>query len=381
MRIAQLAPTYERVPPATYGGTELVVHLLSEVLVRRGHDVTLFATGDSHTSGRLASVVDRPHRYGGSGSLRHAEYLQLANAQACFRAADAGDFDIVHNHAGIEGLVLAATSRTPVVTTNHLTFEPATGSIWSAYPWFHHGVSAASGATFPERGRLPAVHHGLEIGSYPFSERGDGYLLFLGRLSQLKGPDVAIEVAKRARRRLILAGKVDDADRAFFEASVAPSIDGDRIKFVGEADGDTKRSLLAGADALLFPISWDEPFGLVMVESMATGTPIVAFGRGSVPEIVEHGETGFVVGDADGMAEALRFLPLISRRHCRLEAERRFDVGRMVDDYERLYDHVAAAAPTQGPEPIPVRAGGDGGPASVVDGFGQAGSLSPPRVR
>ena len=357
MRIAQLAPTYERVPPAGYGGTELVVHLLTEELVRRGHDVTLFATGDSETAARLASITDRPQRYGGPG-LRHAEYLQLANAQACFRAADAGVFDVVHNHAGVEGLVLAATSRTPVVTTNHLAFEPATMPIWDAYPWFHHGVSTASGSTFPEHGRLPRSTMASRSRHFRFSERGDGYLLFLGRLSPHKGPDVAVEVAKRTRRRLIIAGKIDDGDRAFFEKNVAPSIDGDQIRFVGEADAVTKRGLLGGADALLFPISWDEPFGLVMVEALASGTPVVGFRRGSVPEIVEHGETGFVVADVDAMVETLRFLPMISRQRCRLAAELRFDVNRMVDDYEQLLGRVADAAPTVGPRPVAVAVGG-----------------------
>lgn len=352
MRIAQLAPVYERVPPERYGGTELVVHLLTEALVRRGHDVTLFATGDSRTSARLVSVTPRPVRYGATSGLRHAEYVQLANVQACFREAATGRFDLVHNHAGIEGLVLAATSSTPVLTTNHLPYVPETASIWAAYPWFHHALSAASSATFPAVGRLPPVHHGIDVETYPFADRGSGYLLFLGRFAPNKGPDVAIEVARRTGRRLVLAGKVDAADEAFFGSSVAPAIDGRRVVAVGEVDAAEKRRLLRDADALLFPISWDEPFGLVMVEALATGTPVVAFRRGSVPEIVEDGETGFVVDDLEAMVRAVGRIGELSRERCRRAAETRFSVGRMVADYERLYAHVVDPANRPG-SPVP----------------------------
>jgi glycosyltransferase involved in cell wall biosynthesis len=341
LRIAQLAPTYERVPPAAYGGTELVVHLITEELVRRGHDVTLFASGDSRTSARLRSVTPAPFRYGDVvDGVRHAEYLQLANAQACFLEAAAGEYDIVHNHAGIEGLVLAATSRTPVLTTNHNPFVPQTRQIWDAYPWAHHAVSAASAATFPSRGALPPIHHGIDVASFSFGERPEGYLLFLGRFMPDKGAVRAIEAARLAGRRLILAGKVDAADADHFATRIQPAIDGDRIRYVGEADAIAKRRLLAGADALLFPIEWDEPFGLVMIEALASGTPVIGFRRASVPEIVEDGLTGFVVDDVAAMAAAFERLEGIDRRHCRREAERRFSVARMVDDYVGHYELV-----------------------------------------
>jgi glycosyltransferase involved in cell wall biosynthesis len=341
VRIAQLAPTYERVPPAAYGGTELVVHLLTEELVRRGHEVTLFATGDSTTTASLRSVTPTPFRYGEMvDGLRHSEYLQLANAQACFLAAAAGEFDIVHNHAGIEGLVLAATSRTPVLTTNHNPFVPQTQGIWDAYPWAHHEISAASAATFPSRGALPPIHHGIDVASFPFGRQSEGYLLFLGRFSPDKGAARAIEAARLAGRRLILAGKVDAADSDHFANEIEPAFDGDRIQYVGEADADVKRQLLAGADALLFPIQWDEPFGLVMIEALASGTPVIGFRRASVPEVVDDGLTGFVVEDVESMARAVDRLDGIDRRACRREAERRFTVERMVDDYIRHYTAV-----------------------------------------
>jgi glycosyltransferase involved in cell wall biosynthesis len=349
MRIAQLAPTYERVPPAGYGGTESMVSLLTEALVRRGHDVTLYASGDSVTSARLRSVTDRPHRYGDATGIRHPEHVHLANAQACFEDAAAGAFDVVHNHAGLEGLVLAATSRTPVLTTNHNAYAAETAAVWARYPWFHNAVSAASAATFPTVGALAPVHHGLDAGDFePRLERGD-YLLFLGRFAPEKGAAQAIDVARRTGRRLVLAGKVDAQDRAHFDRAVAPHVDGDTIRLAGEVAGEAKRRLLAGADALLFPIDWAEPFGLVMVEALMSATPVIGLRRASVPEIVDDGETGFVVDDIDGMVEAVGRLETISRARCRTTAEARFGLDRMVDEYEVHYGRVAGlTAPAAG---------------------------------
>ncbi|MEA2520308.1 MAG: hypothetical protein QOF49_2388 [Chloroflexota bacterium] len=347
MRIAQVAPTYERVPPRTYGGTELIVHLTTEELVARGHEVTLFASGDSQTSASLRSVTPVAQRYGdaSNGGLVHAEHLHLANAQAAFLAAADGQFDIVHSHAGIEGLVLAATSRTPVVSTMHNPFVAATRSIWDAYPWAHHAVSAASATTFPTRGARPPILHGIDVESFRFGEHPDGdFVLFLGRFSPAKGAARAIEAATRAGRRLVLAGKIDPADAAHVEAEIQPAIDGDRVRYVGEVDAATKRSLLARADALLFPIEWDEPFGLVMVESLASGTPVVGFRRASVPEVVEDGRTGYVVDDLDGMVDAIRRIESIDRRACRSAAEERFTVRRMVDDIEAMYRAILVEA-------------------------------------
>jgi len=348
MRIAQLAPTFERVPPRTYGGTELIVGLVTDELVRRGHDVTLFASGDSRTAARLRSVTPEPIRYGSrtDDDLTHAEYLQLANAQACFLAAAEGEFDLIHNHAGVEGMVLAATSRTPVVSTMHNPFTARIQSIWDAYPWFHHAVSAASAATFPTRGALPPIHHGIDVDAVEPDLRPrdihdpHGYLLFLGRFSAAKGADRAIQAARRSGRRLILAGKIDPHDITHVRSAVEPWIDGDHIRTVGEVGGETKRALIAGADALLFPIEWDEPFGLVMIEALAAGTPVIGFRRASVPEVIEDGRTGFVVDDVVEMAAAIGRLADIDRAACRRAAEKRFSVGRMVDDVEAMFRSV-----------------------------------------
>jgi glycosyltransferase involved in cell wall biosynthesis len=279
-------------------------------------------------------------RYGeaSEAGFTHAEYIQLANAQATFLAAADGAFDLVHNHAGIEGMVLGTTSRTPVVTTMHNPYSSLTQPIWDAYPWFHHAVSAASAATFPTRGALPPIHHGIDVGSFAFDARPTGgYLLFLGRFSKAKGADRAIEAAERTGRHLILAGKIDAADADHVRATIEPKLDGERIRYVGEVDGPEKRNLLAGADALLFPIEWDEPFGLVMVEALSSGTPVIGFRRASVPEVVEDGRTGFVVDDLDGMVEAIARIGEIDRRACRTAAEHRFTVARMVDDVEAMY--------------------------------------------
>jgi glycosyltransferase involved in cell wall biosynthesis len=342
MRIAQLAPTYERVPPRTYGGTELIVHLVTEELVARGHDVTLFASGDSLTDAVLHSVADTPMRYGtaGESGFNHAEYLQLANAQAAFLAVADGSFDLVHNHAGIEGMVLGAASRTPVISTMHNPYVGETRPIWDAYPWFHHAVSHASAATFPTRGALAPIHHGIDVASFAFDPApAAGYLLFLGRFSTGKGADRAVEAARRTGRRLILAGKIDAADAEHVRETIEP-LYGEQIRYVGEVDGPDKRDLLAGADALLFPIEWDEPFGLVMVEALSSGTPVIGFRRASVPEVVEDGRTGFVVDDLDGMVEAIARIGEIDRRACRSAAETRFTVRRMVDDVEAMYRSV-----------------------------------------
>jgi glycosyltransferase involved in cell wall biosynthesis len=347
LRIAQLAPTYERVPPATYGGTELVVGLITEELVRRGHQVTLYASGDSETAAELRSVTSRAVRYGEVvDGVRHAEYFQLVNAQTCFIDAARGEFDIVHNHAGIEGLALGASSPTPVLTTNHNPYVPMTKPVWDAYPWAHNSLSAASAATFPDAGAVAPIHHGIDVATFPFAERPAGDLLFLGRFSPEKGAVRAIEAARRAGRRLVLAGKVDAVDAPHFAEVIEPQIDGDQIRYVGEADAAEKRQLLADARALLFPIEWDEPFGLVMVEAMACGTPVLGFRRASVPEVVEPGLTGFVVDDIDGLVRAIDHADGIDRRACRRRAEQRFGVGRMVDDYERTYAEVIDGAAT-----------------------------------
>lgn len=366
MRIAQLAPLFEPVPPRGYGGTELAVHHLTEELVRRGHEVTLFASGDSRTSARLAASV--PFALWSEEGRRRwpiaesAEAEDARHARACF--ARAAEFDLVHNHTGVHGMVAAATSATPVLTTHHLAFEPRTASVFAAYPWAHHAVSEAAARTFPARGQLPPIHHGIDVASYPFGDRPEGYLLFLGRITPEKGAEYAVETARRASRPLVIAGVVQD--RAIeYGRRILTMVDGRAIRYFGEAGPSDKRRLLAGAEALLFPIVWQEPFGLVVIEAFACGTPVLAFAAGSAPELVDPGETGFIVepGDdplapgagVDRLAEAVALVPGLSRRRCREEAERRFSLGRMVDDYERTYAALLSGAHRRGGrEPVAV---------------------------
>jgi glycosyltransferase involved in cell wall biosynthesis len=365
VRIAQLAPLYEPVPPPGYGGTELAVHQITEELVRRGHDVTLFASGDSETSARLAAPVPFA-LWSERGRLRWptptaAREEEIRHVEGCF--ARAGEFDIVHNHAGMEGMTAAIESAAPVLTTHHLAYEPAQAPVFAAYPWAHHALSAAAARTFPARGQLPPIHHGIDVASYPFSERPEGYLLFLGRIVPDKGADHAIEIARRAGWELRIAG-VTQEKSAEYGRRILAEADGRQIRYVGEAGPEEKRRLLGGADALLFPIRWDEPFGLVVIEAFACGTPVLAFAAGSAPELVEPGTTGFLAepgGDplaagagVDQLVEAIGRLGELSRRRCREEAERRFTVERMTNAYERTYDTVLSGADRA----VPSRAAG-----------------------
>ena len=346
MRIAQLAPTFERVPPATYGGTELIVSLVTEELVRRGHRVTLYASGDSETAAELRSITPRAVRYGEIvDGVRHAEYFQLVNAQACFVDAEAGEFDIVHNHAGLEGLVLGATSSTPVLTTNHNPYLPAIAAGVGRVPV---GPQLAVGRERARRSRPPAPSRRSSTGSTSSRSRSASGPAATSSSWAGSRPRRAPTGRSRrpacAGRRLVLAGKADAVDAAHFAEVIEPQIDGDLIRYVGEVDGAQKRQLLADARALLFPIEWDEPFGLVMIEAMACGTPVIGLRRASVPEVVDPGVTGFVVDDVEGLVRAIDHADGIDRRACRRRAEERFGVGRMVDDYERTFAEVIESA-------------------------------------
>ena len=351
MRIAQLAPLYTAVPPVGYGGTELAVSEITEELVRRGHDVTLFASGDSETTARLEASV--PFALWSDEGRQTWPTPQATSAQAVLHIeamfARASEFDVVHNHAGYEGMSAASRSRTPVLTTHHHAFEPSAASVFAAYPWYHHALSHASSLTFPRRGQLPPIHHGLDVESYPFRERSEGYLLFVGRIVPEKGVEYAVEIARRAGRDLVIAGVVQEKAADYGERIVGMA-DGKRIRYVGEAGPEEKRRLMGGADALLFPIVWDEPFGLVVIEAFACGTPVLAFANASAPELIQPGETGYLAeagedpmvtgAGVDRLAAATQLIDTISRRRCRQEAEERFTVERMVDHYEEAYERV-----------------------------------------
>ncbi|HKQ67657.1 MAG TPA: glycosyltransferase family 4 protein [Methylomirabilota bacterium] len=337
LRIAQVAPLYERVPPTLYGGTERVVAALTDELVRRGHQVTLFASGDSQTIGDLKSPVDRSLRLDPeAGDPVAAHVLELAQV---FERAD--EFDLIHCHVDYLAFPFGRLVRTPTVHTLHGRLD-----LPHFVPLFRHlrdvaVVSISDAQRAPLRGLdlnwAGTVYHGVALESYPYAEEGGEYLAFLGRISPEKRPDLAIAVAKRLAIPLKIAAKVDPKDRAYFENEIRPLLDDPLIEFIGEIDEASKAGFLGGALALLFPIDWPEPFGLVVIEAMACGTPVVARQCGSVPELIEAGRTGFVVDTLDELVDAVKRVRTLDRAACRRHVEARFSISRMVDDYESVY--------------------------------------------
>jgi glycosyltransferase involved in cell wall biosynthesis len=336
MRIGMIAPLEMRVPPVGYGGTELVVSLLTEELVRRGHRVTLFASGDSQTQASLVAGCERFLR----GTERDKGILTMLSVTACLERAD--EFDLIHNHTCFEGLATAGLVRTPVLTTLHGGLAGDWLLLFERYRGWYNTISHSAKRLLPPRPRFAGViHNAIDVKSYPFNGGArDEELLYLSRISPEKGTHLAIEVARSTGRRLVIAGNVDHVDRAYFESRVAPQVDGDQVRYVGEADASMKRALLARARCLLAPVTWDEPFGLFLVEAMACGTPVVATRRGSIPEVIEHGVTGFVVDSLEEARAALDRLDAISPEACRKRAEERFDVPRMADDYVAAYERI-----------------------------------------
>jgi glycosyltransferase involved in cell wall biosynthesis len=335
VRIAQISPPWERVPPLAYGGIEAVVSLLTEELVRRGHDVTLYATGDSITRARLRSVCSRPLR---AADPANPLPYQLVHVAALL--ADADQYDVIHNHCGELLMAFSRATPTPMLTTVHGPMAPETRIVWDRYDGYFNSISQAAKNGFPDRGYVGVVYNGIDVDSFPFCAEKDDYLLFLGRLSLEKGTHLAIEVARAVGQRLILAGKIDRVDRSYYEEKVAPLVDCSLVTFVGEADGARKRELFAHARCLLHPVTWPEPFGLVMAEAMACGTPVIGLRQGSVPELVHDGETGFVVESVDEMVTAVRCLGEIDPFRCRSHVSERFSAGQMVAGYERLYEQI-----------------------------------------
>lgn len=335
MRIAQIAPLAESVPPGAYGGTERVVSWLAEELVHRGHDVTVFAAGTSRTSAALVPVVERPVRCGAASY----DLLAWHCLQAGLAQSRAGEFDIVHLHLEALGLAACRGTVTPVLSTMHGRLDGPGMAELLAHCGDHPlvSISRSQRAPAPTATWAANIYHGLPLNRHRPGPGDGGYLVFLGRMSPEKRPHVAIDIAVRAGVRSILGAKVDHADRAYFEDVVRPRLAHPLIEFVGEIDDEAKTDLLGRAVALLFPIQWPEPFGLVMAEALACGTPVVTRRCGSTPEIVTDGHDGFVCDDDDAMVEAIGRLEALDRADCRRSAERRFSVERMAADYERLY--------------------------------------------
>lgn len=337
MRIAQVAPLHESVPPMLYGGTERVVSFLTEALLALGHEVTLFASADSRTNAQLVAGAPRALRLdpdsNGDSVLSH-HITMLAEVG---RRAD--EFDLIHFHTDPLHYLLNERLQTPAVTTLHGRLDSTdTQRCLSAFRHQPHlSISGSQRRPVPWLNFVSTIHHGLPTDLLrPGSGKG-GYLAFLGRISPEKRPDLAIEIAKRAGIPLRLAAKVDGADRTYFHEVIEPLLDDPLVDFVGEIGEHDKTAFLGDALALLFPIDWPEPFGLVMIEAMACGTPVIATPCGSVPEVIDDGVTGFVVNSLDEAVGAIGRLRTLSRPQCRDTFEESFTAARMAADHERVY--------------------------------------------
>jgi glycosyltransferase involved in cell wall biosynthesis len=341
MRVAQVSPLYERVPPLAYGGTERVVGWLTDGLVERGHDVTLFASGDSSTAARLVP--------GSACAVRLIE--NSADAQAFHFAMleevvrRSAEFDIVHFHTDYLGFPFARRLVCPSVTTLHWRMDvPGLADLYRQFADIPLvSISNAQRAPVPWANWRATIGHGLPERLYRFRAEAGGHVAFLGRIAPAKRPDLAIEIAARAGVPIEIAAKIDNGDRDYYEKRIARLFDMPHVRFRGELDDAGKSDLLGGARALLFPIDWPEPFGLVMIEALACGTPVIAFGNGSVTEIIEDGVTGFIVDSVEEAVAAVKRVGTLSRVRCREEFERRFTVQRMVDAYLGVYEELRNA--------------------------------------
>jgi glycosyltransferase involved in cell wall biosynthesis len=335
MKIAQVAPLYESVPPRMYGGTERVVSCLTEALVRLGHRVTLFASADSTTAAELEPICPQSLRLDPSTVDPLAWHLVALERVA--RLADR--FDIVHFHLDYFHFPISRRTGYAHVTTLHGRLDiPELQPLYAEYPEAPVvSISDSQRAPLPHANWRGTVHHGLPIDRFTFQPRPDGYLAFLGRISPEKRVDRAVEIARRAGRPLRIAAKIDAADRTYFEQEIAPLFELPFVEYLGEIDEAGKNEFLGRAGALLFPIDWNEPFGLVMIEAMACGTPVVAWRGGSVPEIITDGVNGVVVDDLEAAVAATARAVALDRRRCRAAFEARFTDERMARDYLAIY--------------------------------------------
>jgi glycosyltransferase involved in cell wall biosynthesis len=333
MRIAMLAPIAWRTPPEHYGPWEQVVGTLTEALLDLDVDVGLYATGDSRTRGELFSVVAHGYETDRSYDVKVFEGLHIAQ---CFEHARAGRYDLVHNHADFLPLAWSRMIDVPVVTTIHGFSSAAILPAFQRYDDRVDYVAISESDRHPALTYSATIHHGIDLALFPFrpTADADGHLLFFGRIHPDKGTHLAIDIAEAAGRPLRIAGIIHD--QAYFDGMVRPRL-GPTVEFVGPIGGADRAAALGGATALLHPIEFDEPFGLSVVEALACGTPTIAIARGSMPEIIRHGETGFLVPDATAAVGLVAAAPGLDRGLCRRDAEERFSARRMAVDYRELY--------------------------------------------
>ncbi len=346
MRIAQVAPLMEAVPPRTYGGTERVVHYLTEELVRQGHDVTLFASGDSRTSADLVAVIQRSIR----NHSQHCDPTIWHQRQLMEVLRMADKFDIVHFHTDFSHFSVLRYLQTPHITTLHGRLDlPDFQVVFQEFPDMPVvSISDSQRRPIPNANWMATVYNGTPTANFTFQPTPscDEYFAFVGRFSPEKGPLRAIEIARRLGIKLKLAAKVDKVDVDYFEQQIRPHLSDPLIQYIGEVDECEKNRLLGGAKALLFPIDWPEPFGLVMTESMACGTPVIAFRNGSVAEVMSEGISGFIVENIDQAVEAAGNAERIDRQGCRTYFESRFSVESMAERYLEVYEATVAPQST-----------------------------------
>lgn len=344
MRIAQISPLFEAVPPKLYGGTERVVYSLTEELVAMGHDVTLFASGDSITSARLAPMRDQALRLDPTVKDWVATYYRMV--ELIYRRKD--EFDILHFHIDYFPLQLFSRQNTPYLTTIHGRLDipefVETYGTFAQCPFV--SISDSQRRPIPNLNWVRTVYHGMPANLLTPQPVKQEYAAFLGRISPEKGADRAIEIAARAGLKLKIAAKVDNADKEYYDSKIKPLIQGNpNVEFIGEINDAQKPDFLSGAHALIFPIDWPEPFGLVMIESMACGTPVIAFNCGSVPEVMDDGVSGFIVNNIDQAVKAVGKVHMLDRAKVRATFDRRFTSRRMAEDYLDLYRELSMPVP------------------------------------
>jgi glycosyltransferase involved in cell wall biosynthesis len=341
MRIAQVAPLFESVPPRLYGGTERVVSYLTEELVRRGHDVTLFASGDSVTGATLVPCCERPLWRDPECRETLPHHVRLM--ELVFR--EEHHFDVIHFHCDYVHFPLLRYHRTPTVTTLHgMVRRHDLNPLFETFPEVPLvSISNDQRRPIPWANWQATVYHGLPSGLHTFRGNPDDYLLFIGRISPEKRLDRAIEIARRAGRKLKVAAKIYDEDHSYYQSAIEPLLHASQsfVEFVGEVGGRDKDELIGNAYAMLFPIDWPEPFGLVMIEALACGTPVIAWRNGSVPEIIDEGKTGFIVDNIDDAASAVENVGLLNRAACRASFADRFDAACMTSNYEKVYQQLS----------------------------------------
>lgn len=344
MKIAQVAPLYESVPPKLYGGTERVVSYLTEELVRQGHDVTLFASGDSVTSAKLVAPCPQSLRLNPDCVDQLAHHILML--EHVFR--EFNNFDVIHFHIDYLHFPISRYQQKPQLTTLHGRLDIP--DLIPLYQEFRDmpvvSISDSQRKPLPDVNWRGTVYHGLPEDLYPFREEPGTYLVFLGRISPEKRLDRAIEIAIRVGMPLKIAAKVDRADREYFSTVIVPLLAHPLIEYIGEIGDDGKSEFLGNAHALLFPIDWPEPFGMVMIEAMASGTPVIAYPRGAVPEVIENGVNGFIVRSIDEAVRATEQVSTLSRRRCRDIFEARFSARRMALGYLEIYEKLLVSQPS-----------------------------------